>query len=69
MVWLRQVGQGWLRSSAVEQGNHNPLVGGSNPSAATISRPASQNAANAYILSRIALHGKALNGPARGGFT
>ena len=27
---------GWRRSSAVEQGNHNPLVGGSNPSAATI---------------------------------
>lgn len=26
----------WQRSSAVEQGNHNPLVGGSNPSAATI---------------------------------
>jgi hypothetical protein len=26
----------WRRSSAVEQGNHNPLVGGSNPSAATI---------------------------------
>lgn len=25
----------WQRSSAVEQGNHNPLVGGSNPSAAT----------------------------------
>jgi hypothetical protein len=25
----------WRRSSAVEQGNHNPLVGGSNPSAAT----------------------------------
>ena len=24
------------RSSAVEQGNHNPLVGGSNPPAATI---------------------------------
>src|SRR5580658_1829615 len=28
----------WRRSSAVEQGNHNPLVGGSNPPAATISR-------------------------------
>ena len=28
----------WQRSSVVEQGNHNPLVGGSNPSAATISR-------------------------------
>ncbi len=28
---------GWQRSSVVEQGNHNPLVGGSNPSAATIS--------------------------------
>ena len=27
---------GWRRSSAVEQGNHNPLVGGSNPPAATI---------------------------------
>src|SRR5579883_685232 len=26
----------WQRSSVVEQGNHNPLVGGSNPSAATI---------------------------------
>jgi hypothetical protein len=26
----------WHRSSAVEQGNHNPLVGGSNPSGATI---------------------------------
>ncbi len=26
---------GWRRSSAVEQGNHNPLVGGSNPPAAT----------------------------------
>ena len=25
----------WQRSSVVEQGNHNPLVGGSNPSAAT----------------------------------
>jgi LPS sulfotransferase NodH len=25
----------WRRSSAVEQGNHNPLVGGSNPPAAT----------------------------------
>src|SRR5882762_6518 len=25
----------WHRSSAVEQGNHNPLVGGSNPSGAT----------------------------------
>ena len=28
----------WLGSSAVEQGNHNPLVGGSNPSSATILR-------------------------------
>lgn len=27
---------GWRRSSAVEQENHNLLVGGSNPSAATI---------------------------------
>ncbi len=27
----------WRCSSAVEQGNHNPLVGGSNPSTATIS--------------------------------
>lgn len=26
----------WRRSSVVEQRNHNPLVGGSNPSAATI---------------------------------
>ena len=29
---------GWQRSSVVEQGNHNPLVGGSNPSAATINK-------------------------------
>ena len=36
----RRVRPVWHRSSAVEQGNHNPLVGGSNPSGATIhSRP------------------------------
>src|SRR6185437_14359263 len=27
---------GWHRSSVVEQGNHNPLVAGSNPAGATI---------------------------------
>jgi hypothetical protein len=34
--YVRCLSAGWRRSSAVEQGNHNPLVGGSNPSAATI---------------------------------
>ena len=34
--YLRALRIGWRRSSAVEQGNHNPLVGGSNPPAATI---------------------------------
>ena len=29
----------WQRSSVVEQRNHNPLVGGPNPSAATKFRP------------------------------
>ena len=35
-VCPRPSAMGWRRSSAVEQGNHNPLVGGSNPPAATI---------------------------------